>query len=232
MLLLAFALITSTGRFSSALIQNAETEAVFTSGIDSIVSVLEEYVTRCSVRLSDEVEGDMRNLENTVEMQWKRIEELQENVTKAIGRSDDMIKHHYQVSPTPAPDPCAWPFRRVAGSCFWLHKNPSLTWEKARAYCQKEGGDLATPDDMGGVISFLNSELAHEWIFIWFGGKRKSNGSWYWLSGDQQMTVSSSHWSDYIKPGNCAFFHARKGNKIGVTDCNEESWYLCEKKIL
>ncbi|XP_064113528.1 P-selectin-like [Macrobrachium nipponense] len=196
MLLSALVLFTIAVPFTLARIERANQEASFTKGINEIASVLDEYQRRCSVKLSDKLEEKLRDLTNTTEMQWKVIQTLQENVTKAIVRTDELIEYNQKISPTPVPDLCAWPFKRVAGSCFWIHKNPSLTWEKARAFCQQEGGDLATPQDIGAVIRFLNRELSREWLFVWFGGKKRHD-SWYWLSGERQMNVSREYWSDY-----------------------------------
>ncbi|XP_066942568.1 uncharacterized protein [Macrobrachium rosenbergii] len=231
MLLLALALFTGTGRFALAQIEHADQGSSFTKGIDEISSVLDEYQRRCSVQLSDELEEKLGDLKNATGMGWKTIQELHENVTKAIVRTDELIHYNERISPTPSLDPCAWPFKRAAGSCFWIHKNPSLTWERARAFCQQEGGDLATPQDMDGVIRFLNRELFRSWLFVWFGGRKGRNGSWYWLSGEQQMDTNREHWSDFDRGGSCAMFHGRMGYKIGVINCDEECWYLCEKKV-
>lgn len=79
-------------------------------------------------------------------------------------------------APEPEPEPAA-----PSGHRYELVRQ-AMTWDQAQAYCEANGGHLATIgslEEFGQILSLLPSEGV---IAVWLGGS-SSSGSWNWCDG-------------------------------------------------
>ena len=54
------------------------------------------------------------------------------------------------------------------------------------------------------------------------------NGKWQWMDGTE-LNVPSSEWTKNNNPGDCIALHGRKGYNVMSLNCEEDSYYVCER---
>ncbi|XP_068216517.1 uncharacterized protein [Palaemon carinicauda] len=209
--------------------------ATMEQGIEEISSTLQAHESRCSYPTLDAYHQQrLEWLERFVEGRMTDIKSIQNYSEIMQSQIKETLDRYRRTVPTESPDACAAPFQRAAGGCFWAHKGPPLSWRDARDFCQQEGGDLATPQNIPGVVEFLKEELGSGLWYVWLGGKQDAHGNWKWLESDASMDSSDALWDEpevYPEHVSCAAFRSEAAFKIAVQDCENNNWFLCEKKI-
>jgi len=88
------------------------------------------------------------------------------------------------------------------GSYIFVTKVKKLiTWQKARASCQKRGGDLAvltTYKAVDAIAPFIKNDKDEYWVGATNPSKKKEN--WKWLSGEP-IPLSFEKWSPGVTQG-------------------------------
>jgi len=88
------------------------------------------------------------------------------------------------------------------GSYIFVTKVKKLiTWQKARAACQKRGGDLAvltTYKAVDAIAPFIKNDKDEYWVGATNPSKKKEN--WKWLSGEP-IPLSFEKWSPGVTQG-------------------------------
>lgn len=203
------------------------------SGLDGISLVLTEREASCSKgEFSEKFEEEVSRLEEFVNRQIEMINSVRDEVENASNAVDNLYGNLPTIPPTTRPTTCEDPFTMVAGGCFWIHKGPSRSWENARRRCQAAGGDLATPDNMPGVTSFIQEKLGLGWYYVWLGGQVVGDRKVKWVGPSEETEVIEwGRWFQPRNPGGCTAFNGGKRLKIMPWDCDAKQWFLCEIKL-
>ncbi|XP_066987577.1 uncharacterized protein [Macrobrachium rosenbergii] len=236
--LVAAVLATSLLFFRSLTAAEADVATTIGLGIDDISATLSYHEDRCSdAPVEGSLKDKLQRSETVLERQASSITVMKNNTEVLLNKTEEALERYYRTANKEVPDVCGEPFQRSAGSCFWAHKGPSLSWGDAREFCQQEGGDLATPEDTLRVVEFLSEELGSGWWYVWFGGKQNAREEWKWLESDASMDAGDSLWESVeeteVDPERkrCAAFRSDSGYKISKQDCGDTNWFICEKKI-
>ncbi|XP_042204050.1 uncharacterized protein LOC121853761 [Homarus americanus] len=204
-----------------------------TSGVNHISTILEEREESCAKKLSEPVEESLAEIEHIVEVQWERLTEAEGQMKVVDDKMSVLLRHRGTLQPTSTSEGCAEPFEEAGGGCFWPHKNPGLSWERARKRCQQAGGDLATPEDLTAVRNYLRHKLGSDWWYLWLGGRITGPRRWAWLDSPEgeEREASEDDWANTDQSGDCVALNGGRGYRVMKWDCQDKNWYLCEKKI-
>lgn len=77
-----------------------------------------------------------------------------------------------------------------------------MTWEKAKEWCEKQGGHLPSIDEL--TVAYLNKEAVNK-ALVEHGGKPFKEDDWYWSSSEcnssysWRLDMGSGYRSDYVK---------------------------------
>lgn len=71
-----------------------------------------------------------------------------------------------------------------------------MTWEKAKEWCEKQGGHLPSIDEL--TVAYLNKEVVNK-ALVEHGGKPFKEDDWYWSSSECNNKYS---WILYMGSGN------------------------------
>lgn len=95
----------------------------------------------------------------------------------------------------------------LRGKQVWVALKDSpkqMTWEKAKEWCEKQGGHLPSIDEL--TIAYLNKEAVNK-ALVEHGGKPFKEDDWYWSSSECNSYYS---WILHMGSGNRG-----TGNKDG-----------------
>lgn len=90
-----------------------------------------------------------------------------------------------------------------------------MTWEKAKEWCEKQGGHLPSIDEL--TVAYLNKEAVNK-ALVEHGGKPFKEDDWYWSSSE-----SSNNYSWVLSMGS-----GLRGNYGKDTDGSERCFQLVE----
>lgn len=127
---------------------------------------------------------------------------------------------------------CPAPFEKVSGECYFLANTEMMGWEDARRECGTLGGDLASPRNLQGLRSFLNSDQDPP-EYLWVGGSRTEDLSWVWSSGPQAgvpVDMSKDTWNEEVPsgPGKCMGLFGQSSYRAYNYDCKEKDFFVCQ----
>ncbi|XP_063599187.1 C-type mannose receptor 2-like [Penaeus indicus] len=136
-----------------------------------------------------------------------------------------------------APPTCPDKFQEVDGVCLHLASSKQMSWDEARVYCQRLGGDLVhgLRNAEAGQSLVRDKYLAGESV-VWVGGHdRSSEGRWEWLSGDA-IPMDSTLWGIFLimkqpsggKSENCGCFYGPDEYQLHDIPCNRQYEPLCQ----
>ncbi|XP_068221092.1 perlucin-like [Palaemon carinicauda] len=92
---------------------------------------------------------------------------------------------------------CPYPYTEVVYECFYPHPK-KLTWHQARRVCQGMGGDLAEPQNIYALQTYLSETFGPS--YFWVGGNNleTDNRTWRWISG---RPIDREDWL-FLRPDN------------------------------
>ncbi|KAK3850021.1 hypothetical protein Pcinc_043246 [Petrolisthes cinctipes] len=161
-----------------------------------------------------EEEGEGRE-ESTVN---NSCQQMQDHCTREIGLAaslrDLAVTVRVLLAKTTASAPCPYPYTRVVGECFYLHRK-KLAWEKARRVCRGMGGDLAAPAHPHALQAHLADKYGPG--YYWVGGRKVTQQTSEDESGDEEMWLWLT--GRQLDPDNWLF--SRPDNQQGDEDCLE-----------
>lgn len=114
----------------------------------------------------------------------------------------------------------------VVNTCFRIFAGILKTWDGARDYCLRQGGDLAVVDSETKRKA-IASRVTHVYTWRLFIGIRKKGASWQW-SGDKN--ISSAFWHPgFPNSGACVALDKRSHDwKLFTTSCFLNNGFLCQ----
>lgn len=132
----------------------------------------------------------------------------------------------------PAYTSCPSPFETVEGECFYVAGETKKTWQDARRDCSNYGGDLAAPQNLESLRTYLQS-LAYQPEYVWVGASRQGNGDWVWSVGNmesQLVDMSRDTWNEDLPNGlgNCMGLYEGAAYRAYDYHCREEDLYVCQ----
>lgn len=86
----------------------------------------------------------------------------------------------------------------LRGKQVWVALKDSpkqMTWEKAKEWCEKQGGHLPSIDEL--TVAYLNKEAVNK-ALVEHGGKPFKEDDWYWSSSEYNY---SSSWFLHVGSG-------------------------------
>ncbi|XP_064104131.1 perlucin-like [Macrobrachium nipponense] len=100
-------------------------------------------------------------------------------------------------SPTTKRNGCPYPYTEVVYECFYAHPK-KLAWHQARRVCQGMGGDLAEPQNVYALQTYLAETFGPS--YFWVGGNSldSGDGAWSWVSG---RPIDPEDWL-FLRPDN------------------------------
>ena len=87
----------------------------------------------------------------------------------------------------------------LRGKQVWVALNDGpkqMTWEKAKEWCEKQGGHLPSIDEL--TVAYLNKEAVNK-ALVEHGGNPFKEDDWYWSSSEYSNYFS---WMLYMGSGN------------------------------
>ncbi|CAL4181847.1 unnamed protein product, partial [Meganyctiphanes norvegica] len=105
--------------------------------------------------------------------------------------------------------------------CFLVVTGTKRSWTDARTSCAELGGDLAQPNDIAALRSYIKDRgIGGD---FWIGGSDTENdNTWKWLNG----TVITEGWAAG-RPGDSDCLDFRTGNV--PYGCGNKQKYICER---
>ncbi|XP_046846401.1 uncharacterized protein LOC124440117 isoform X2 [Xenia sp. Carnegie-2017] len=105
---------------------------------------------------------------------------------------------------------------------------PSSSWEDARAYCVKMGGDLLSINSQAENTLIANKIASYHTDIFWFGLKR-NNRKWIWVDGNN-ADFTKWAWGEpnnYLNSEDCGEIYSRTGN-WNDNNCQDRRSFICE----
>ncbi|CAG5896335.1 unnamed protein product [Menidia menidia] len=131
--------------------------------------------------------------------------------------------------PPPTRSPCPSGYTSWYSSCYRLVEEPA-SWEKARAACRDQGGDLASID-MSYDQAFIAGAVLQGKTDAWIGLRREEDGSYSWSDG---WPVFFTQWGpgepSTVAGEGCVSMHAsaRFHGTWNDTGCEQAKAYICK----
>ncbi|XP_018016145.1 uncharacterized protein LOC108672899 [Hyalella azteca] len=168
---------------------------------------------------------------DSVQQLEARVQELETWKLKFERQKDEEeIVLPYQSRP--AYRSCPAPFETVGGECFYVAGETKRTWQDARRDCSKYGGDLAAPNSLTSLRTYLQS-LAYRPEYVWVGASRQGNGDWVWSAGptgSRAVSMDEQTWNEDLPNGlgNCMGLYEGAEYRAYDYTCGEEDLYVCQ----
>ncbi|CAG5896336.1 unnamed protein product [Menidia menidia] len=131
--------------------------------------------------------------------------------------------------PPPTRSPCPSGYTSWYSSCYRLVEE-AASWEKARAACRDQGGDLASID-MSYDQAFVAGAVLQGRADAWIGLRREEDGSYGWSDG---WPVFFTQWGpgepSTVAGEGCVSMHAaaRFHGTWNDTGCEQAKAYICK----
>ncbi len=116
---------------------------------------------------------------------------------------------------------------------YYQRFDAAMTWSDARAYCESQGGYLATLTS-AEEDSFVYQNVGQDGVAMWLGGTDEtSEGTWEWITGEAwSYTNWASGQPNNISPGQdyLSYFDLAPGqwDDAGPPGGNETFSFICE----
>ncbi|XP_071543730.1 echinoidin-like [Panulirus ornatus] len=129
---------------------------------------------------------------------------------------------------------CPPPYSRILDECFYVSPH-SLSWDNARQHCQGLDGDLATPERVFALFSFLLDSGVPVTTRVWVGATDiQLEGKWEWLSGSP---IHTSDWAsgqpnNYDGAQDCLDFLMNEHPPLNDDSCSSKYRFACQHKDL
>ena len=125
------------------------------------------------------------------------------------------------------------------GRCY-LWGNKTLNWDDAEAFCQKEGGHLASANSRV-IEAYISKEKDKRKLsslhsqHLWIGGSDKEKeGVWKWSDGSPwKFTKWNRGQPTSVSEENCLQYYGGRTNAIRWSDrpCSEEGNFVCSQMM-
>uniref|UniRef100_H2ZXZ3 E-selectin n=1 Tax=Latimeria chalumnae TaxID=7897 RepID=H2ZXZ3_LATCH len=123
-----------------------------------------------------------------------------------------------------------------SGDCWTYHySNFSMTWVKARNWCQTHFTDMVAIQNME-ENTYLNENVPFNRRYYWIG-IRKINSTWTWIGTNKKLSKEAQNWAPN-EPNNkknnedCVEIYIKRENDTGKWNderCGKEKAALCYK---